>query len=496
MRTPRDYLKLYISILTITCDIDVYSDALLSAHEAEISRLEALKEQRAPTLVMIEKHRSLIKDRDDLTASSQDASRLMARGQKGEKRDPTRLLREEKMRKRIAKDLPKIESELRQILEDWEDEYGRPFLVHGERYLDDLESISSRTAQPRSKTPVNPLSTGQPRSAKSVRPASRNATVRGPPPPPRSHTPTTAKNPLASSFRPPSSAAARPPSAASSKFASSVSVHALSAIPRSPGNTSPSKIPAMPPRAPLSSMPHGNNSPERRPRPAIVGHGREDLRGGAKGLMGPPRGLPPKMKDVFVPNTPTPVNYADMDERSASIVRHVDSDDVYDDSESLRFARSHQPQFKSSTYSRAPSELSNYPTPTSRPVSRFDYPAAPPPPMSRQTSNTSSVMTSNSTVSGSENWETYTDASDDYEPETDARAAYYAKIRTAKRGTPEDGYDSVVQSSGPGKKVKGYGLGIGGGGLRAVGPQRHGITEEGASVDGSEAGWTDVGETF
>lgn len=243
-------------------------------------------------------------------------------------------------------------------------------------------------------------------------------------------------------------------------------------------------------------MPHGNNSPERRPRPAIVGHGREDLRGGAKGLMGPPRGLPPKMKDVFVPNTPTPVNYADMNERSASIVRHVDSDDVYDDSESLSFARSHQPQFKSSNYSRAPSELSNYPTPTSRPVSRFDYPAAPPPPMSRQTSNTSSVMTSNSTVSGSENWETYTDASDDYEPETDARAAYYAKIRTAKRGTPEDGYDSVIQSSGPGKKVKGYGLGIGGGGLRAVGPQRHGITEEGASVDGSEAGWTDVGETF
>ncbi|KAG9683752.1 hypothetical protein KCU76_g12892, partial [Aureobasidium melanogenum] len=105
---------------------DVYSDALLEAHEAEIARLEALREQRAPTLAMVDKYRSLVKDRDDLAASSQDASRLMLRGQKGEKRDPTRLLREEKMRKRIAKELPKVESDLRQILEEWEEEYGRP----------------------------------------------------------------------------------------------------------------------------------------------------------------------------------------------------------------------------------------------------------------------------------------------------------------------------------------------------------------------------------
>lgn len=94
---------------------DVYSDALLEAHEQEIGRLEALKEQRAPTLALIDKHRSLVKDRDDLQASSQDASRLLGRGQKGEKRDPTRLLREEKMRKRITKDLPKVAVELRKV---------------------------------------------------------------------------------------------------------------------------------------------------------------------------------------------------------------------------------------------------------------------------------------------------------------------------------------------------------------------------------------------
>ena len=119
---------------------DVYSDALLDAHEREIARLEALKEERAPALSLIDKHRTLVHDRDELAASSQDASRLMMRGQKGEKRDPARLLREEKMRKRIAKELPKVTAELRKLLEKWEEEYGRPFLVHGERYLDGIEA--------------------------------------------------------------------------------------------------------------------------------------------------------------------------------------------------------------------------------------------------------------------------------------------------------------------------------------------------------------------
>jgi protein regulator of cytokinesis 1 len=89
---------------------EVCSDALLSALEAEIARLEALKDQRLPILQKIDRHRELIKERNDLQQSSQDASRLMARGQKGEKRDPGKLLREEKMRKRITKELPKIES--------------------------------------------------------------------------------------------------------------------------------------------------------------------------------------------------------------------------------------------------------------------------------------------------------------------------------------------------------------------------------------------------
>lgn len=471
---------------------DVYSDALLSAHENEISRLEALKEQRAPTLALIDKHRSIIKDREDLAASSQDASRLMMRGQKGEKRDPTRLLREEKMRKRIAKELPKVEVELRKILESWENEYGRPFLVHGQRYLDELDAPAPKPAPTtsRAKTPSNPPPPARTTSARTAPPASRNGTMRGPPPP-RSKTPTASigRNPLSSSVMAPSST--------TSTFASSVS-H---------GSTlrSPSKIPA---RAPLSNLTHGHNSPERRPRTAMASHGRDENTSTIKsrpGAMGPPastasrstRVPPPKIKDYFAqpPPTPTPTSAHDMNvDRSASIVRHVDPEDVYDDN-APSYQRGHHSTHSAhsitssaSTTSRPASVLHHYqphhqqaaslsesvssmhsyrPSPALKQASRFEgYPLAPTSGISRQTSNTSSVITSqshaSSAVSGSENWETYTDNSDveDGEPEPDARDAYYAKLRTH-------------------------------GGMKVAPPRM--IRE--ATVEGSDS-WSDVGETF
>ncbi|KOS16908.1 Anaphase spindle elongation protein 1 [Escovopsis weberi] len=142
---------------------DAYSDALLEAHEREVKRLVALKEERAPTLSVVAKYKSLIKDRDELIASSQDSSRLMLRGQKGEKRDPGKLLREEKMRKRIAKELPRVLVEVRKALEQWEEERGKPFLVYGERFLNELEAeeesatATAKRQPPRTRTPAPAL---------------------------------------------------------------------------------------------------------------------------------------------------------------------------------------------------------------------------------------------------------------------------------------------------------------------------------------------------
>ncbi|KAI9148004.1 Anaphase spindle elongation protein 1 [Paramyrothecium foliicola] len=366
---------------------DVYSDALLEAHEREVARLEALKEQRAPTLALIDKHKSLIKDRDDLATSSQDASRLMMRGQKGEKRDPGKLLREEKMRKRIAKELPKVAAEVRKILERWEDEYGRPFLVFGERYLDELEADEPRKTAPapRSKTPAGPPASAlrAPKSA-TAKPAAPKAV------PPRSMTKTpTANGPAAKKPLPPSNV-----------------------------KTSPSRIPA---RAPLSNLKHGSNSPER-PRPESRA---ETLRHGA-----PMRAPPPKMRELVpVPELETPKNPYKSTGLVTSIVRPVEPEDVYDD-------RSRQ----TSTHSRHDQHSNYYEEEyddryaTIRGSHQVYAHAAPPPP--RQISGTSHSSTN---ISGSENWETYDDNS---EPEPDASDMYYAKLRAArgKRYEPEQGH--------------------------------------------------------
>ena len=433
---------------------DVYSDALLSAHEAEISRLEALKEQRAPTLQMIDKHRSLIKDRDDLTAASQDASRLLAKNTRGEKRDPTRLLREEKMRKRIAKDLPKVEVELKKVLEQWEDDYGRPFLVHGVRYLDELEAAAAKSLPPRSKTPSGPAPMTQKVPLKSApAPASSRAgsVMRGNKPPSRAGTATPAgtlrRNPLASSVS-------------------------------TTGGRTPSKIPA---RVPLGAMQHGGNSPERRGPPQDSSYDTTTMR-----KMGPPaRAPPPRMRDLFVPPDATPSSLYDTEnircgsEASSTgtgSVRHITPEDVYDDRErmsyvptSMMHSEQNTPQNYRDVQAAARQNIRHHPQPQYVPTAD-----------SRQISTTS---TSTNAASGSENWETFDDAS---EPEMDASEAYYAKLRatkTGKRFTPEGGY--TPPRGGPGKKFRGiYGTGS---------THQQTATEDGGRrlVTGSESAWTD-----
>jgi protein regulator of cytokinesis 1 len=447
---------------------DVYSDALLSAHEQEIARLEALKEQRAPILAAVEKHRSLIKDREDLEKSSQDASRLMMKGAtKGEKRDPGKLLREEKMRKRIAKDLPKVEADLRKTLEAWEDEYGRPFCVHGERYLDELEARQARAPPPRSKTP-NALVPARdaPKSGIKSQPPSRNGTVKGAPPP-RSKTPTATIG-------------------RSEMNASTMSRSMMAPLASTSGKASPSKIPGAT-RLPMSTMRDGNNSPERRPRPGPspgkVGNRHDDL---SSTVRGPPKAPPPKMKDLFIPPTPTPINDKEngLDiERSASVVRHVEPEDPYNDS---RYRQAYQPSAMGPPSQRPPYQRSepSYSTNPSRPLSRSDYPVAPP---SRQTSNTSSVMSgAASAVSGSENWETYTDNSET--DEADAREAYYAKVKAQQMRQQGQGWKRPLPGT-PGVQL---------GASKRMREQQT-IVEEGVAVDGSDAGWTDdgdIGDTY
>ncbi|KIW33955.1 uncharacterized protein PV07_00766 [Cladophialophora immunda] len=435
---------------------DVYSDALLSAHEAEIERLLTLKEQREPILAMVEKYKSLIADREALAASANDASRLMLKPQKGEKRDPGKLLREEKMRKRIAKELPKVIADLTKVLEKYEDEYGRPFLVQGERMLDEMEEAEVKAPPPRSKTPngLPPRSkTPAPATAskavsstaKSAAPARPASVMKGPPP--RS---TAAKTPTTS--RPGTVRQQAAPTSA-----------ATATAPLSQAK-SPSKIPA---RVPLGNL---KNSPERRgvPQPAPYNRQPEPQQNYAQNArtMGPPRAPPPKMRDLFVPPpdpTPAPAmtsqpppptsnrpasTISSGSSESSRYVRPMSPEDVYDDRERMSYMsasllnreRQQHPQYAPLPSHQAdpfyqshlPHQHQHQPSHSSsnsihsHSQSIRHNPSAPPSTVvSRQTSNTSSNMTTGTTASGSENWETYSDGSD-MEPERDLRDAYYS----------------------------------------------------------------------
>ncbi|KAH6849885.1 microtubule associated protein-domain-containing protein [Chaetomium sp. MPI-CAGE-AT-0009] len=359
---------------------DVYSDALLEAHEREISRLELLQEQRAPTLALVNKHKSLVSEQNELASSSQDASRLMMRGQKGEKRDPGKLLREEKMRKRIAKELPKVAVELRKALEEWEDEYGRPFMVHGERYLDSLGAAEPRAAPgPRSKTP-GPTPTPSSNTNAGLSRARSVGSVRGAP---KSITKT-------------------PTAVNTSKPAQPSQGGTLRGAPPN-GRGSPTRLP---PRMPLSNLIHGGNSPERPQSRAETGGPRH----GNLAIRAPP----PKMRELLpAPELETPTNHYRSAGLSSSIVRHVEPEDVYDD----RYSYEDNSRPASRDYFSSRSTQSS-------------YPQAPPP--VRQISHNSSSSSNTSTViTGSENWETYDDNS---EPEEDLSDDYFAKLRAARAG--------------------------------------------------------------
>jgi Ase1/PRC1/MAP65 family protein len=457
---------------------DVYSDALLSAHEAEVERLQSLQEQRAPILAVIEKHRSLINDREALAAAANDASRLMGRGTKGEKRDPTRLLREEKMRKRIAKDLPKVTVELQKTLERYEDEYGRPFLVHGERYLDELFAAEAKAPPPRCKTPnglpprskTPSIPSAPPSRATSAAPGSSTAKARG-------------IHPHHSATK----SASNVPSAASTlrrnQFASSTQ-SASSHV------KSPTKIPA---RAPLSNLQHGGNSPERRTNiPQFsAAQSRPQEAGGTIGRMGPPRVPPPKMRDLFTEESPAHAYshaYSHAPQpRPASVqsdstsgssnhnggyVRPMSPEDVYDDRERMSY-------MSASTYNRDRAMIGHqedFQTSVIRHGGGHHLHNVPPP-ASRQISNTSSNLTTGTTASGSENWETYSDASQ-IEPEPDARDMYYDKVRAAN---PSKRPGEVYGMMAPPPKMRMVNQ-------DSVG--KHG-NERAIRIEGSDAGWTD-----
>jgi protein regulator of cytokinesis 1 len=116
---------------------DNFTEESLTIHEKEVVRLKLEAEEAAHVLEIVARYEDRLRAIKELELATRDVDRYKAKGA------PGRLLKEEKDRKLNARELPKIEAELTEALNQWEEEKKRPFLVYGEVYIDTMKIAAS-----------------------------------------------------------------------------------------------------------------------------------------------------------------------------------------------------------------------------------------------------------------------------------------------------------------------------------------------------------------
>jgi len=115
-------------------DESLFTDDLLEEHERYISYLKHKLEQLQPILRYIDRREEIIKERIEYEELQRDPDRLRNRGAALSKQ----LMKEEKMSRRIKRDLPKYTEALEKKLNEWEGENDELFFYRDERYLDTM----------------------------------------------------------------------------------------------------------------------------------------------------------------------------------------------------------------------------------------------------------------------------------------------------------------------------------------------------------------------
>ena len=101
-----------------------FNEELLEKHEAELDKMKEYQELNRELFIKVEKRQEIWSKFMELERRAKDPSRLMhARG--------TALLEEEKERNKVNKTLPRVEQELHELIQHWEQEHGRDFRVRG-----------------------------------------------------------------------------------------------------------------------------------------------------------------------------------------------------------------------------------------------------------------------------------------------------------------------------------------------------------------------------
>lgn len=113
-----------------------YSDEVLSIIELELEKVKAFYNKYVTIFEVIEKRKEAWERLLHLEAASKDSRRLLSRdGNRG-----GALLREEQERKKVQKELPRIEEFLKKKLDEFESQEHRPFTVYGENIRTMIEN--------------------------------------------------------------------------------------------------------------------------------------------------------------------------------------------------------------------------------------------------------------------------------------------------------------------------------------------------------------------
>ncbi|PLW44252.1 hypothetical protein PCASD_03843 [Puccinia coronata f. sp. avenae] len=111
-----------------------YSEELLTSHEKLKAQLIDDLGDKKVFLSLLNKYLTLLQEAHELEVAEKDPNQY-AKGKRG---DPVRLLRGEKIRKRVTKEKPKLENNLKKLIPERENKRGRPFMGNGSRFLEDL----------------------------------------------------------------------------------------------------------------------------------------------------------------------------------------------------------------------------------------------------------------------------------------------------------------------------------------------------------------------
>lgn len=138
---------------------DVYSDDLIRIHEIELEELAQFYNDNETIFTLLAERKQLWARMEALEEKANAPNRFNNRG--------GQLLREEKERKTIAHKLPKIEQELRELVNEFEATHKRKFTVYGKEVLEMIEQeweqkrVGKKTMTARKKEPTVTLTPGR-----------------------------------------------------------------------------------------------------------------------------------------------------------------------------------------------------------------------------------------------------------------------------------------------------------------------------------------------